>query len=162
MEGLLKAWVEGHPVGLRPGHRLGEVHLIDEGQYCQMRNKPLSKFRWFLCLKGVGGGALRPTEPEPAVLKACYPDSTSYSSFWGAKWCSRAERRWECSSPQVPCPAKSLEAVPETQAVTCGAMCGTLEYTSWFGLLQRKHSGLGVTTLSVIVLLGESALLETS
>lgn len=159
MEGLLKAWIEGHPVGLRPGHRLGEVHLIDEGQYRQMRNKPLSKFRWFLCLKG---GASQTHRTRTSSVETCYPDSTSYSSFWGAKWCSRAERIWECSSSQVPCPAKSLEAVPETQAVTCGATCGTLEHTSWFGLLQRKHSGLGVTTFSVIVLLGESALLEAS
>ena len=52
MEGLLKAWVEGHLVGLRPGHRLGEAHLIAEGQYPQMRNKPLYKFRCFLRLKG--------------------------------------------------------------------------------------------------------------
>ena len=45
-------WAEGHAVGLRLGHRLGEVHLITAGQYPQMRKKPLSKFRCFLHFKG--------------------------------------------------------------------------------------------------------------
>lgn len=46
---------------------------------------------------------------------------------------------WACFSSWGPCPAKALEAVPETQALTWGAKRWTLEHAGGFGLLQRKH-----------------------
>ena len=124
-------WAEGHAVGLRLGHRLGELHLITAGQYPQMRKKPLSKFRCFLHFKG--GASQAHKENQNQYVERLFVILIVWliaPSVGGGGRCSRAEWIWRCSSFWVPCIVKPLEAVPETQAVTSGVMCGTLEHAS--------------------------------
>lgn len=114
-------------MGLRLGYRLGEVHLItarpvspDEKATLQVQMLPLLQ----------GGTSQAHKENQNQYVERLFVILIvvmAYSTF-----CLGVEEdavgqsvNMECSSSWVPCIAKPLEAVPETQAVTSGVMCGT-------------------------------------